>query len=81
MKDKIWFITGCSTGFGRELAKEVLSNGYKAVITARKLADIKNISDEYTDHAYALKLDVTDEKEVNTAVKQAERHFGKLMYW
>ena len=78
MKDKIWFITGCSTGFGRELAKEVLSNGYKAVITARKLADIKDITDEYPDHAYALKLDVTDEKEINTAVKQAEKQFGKI---
>lgn len=28
--DKIWLITGCSTGFGRELAKQVLKKGYKA---------------------------------------------------
>ena len=31
----VWFITGCSTGFGRELAKLVLDRGYRAVITAR----------------------------------------------
>ena len=24
---KTWFITGCSTGFGRELAKAVLARG------------------------------------------------------
>jgi NAD(P)-dependent dehydrogenase (short-subunit alcohol dehydrogenase family) len=30
----VWFITGCSTGFGRELAKLILGRGWKAVITA-----------------------------------------------
>ena len=25
----VWFITGCSTGFGRELAKYVLERGYR----------------------------------------------------
>ena len=40
---KVWFITGCSTGFGRELAKEVLKDGYRAVVTARKPEDIQDI--------------------------------------
>jgi NAD(P)-dependent dehydrogenase (short-subunit alcohol dehydrogenase family) len=31
----VWFITGCSTGFGRELAKLVLERGWRAVVTAR----------------------------------------------
>ncbi len=26
----VWFITGCSTGFGRELAKAVLAKGFDA---------------------------------------------------
>ena len=30
----VWFITGCSTGFGRELAELVLARGWKAVVTA-----------------------------------------------
>jgi NAD(P)-dependent dehydrogenase (short-subunit alcohol dehydrogenase family) len=36
-------ITGCSTGFGRELAKLVLERGWRAVVTARdpsKVADM-----------------------------------------
>src|SRR6266851_6556663 len=40
----VWFITGCSTGFGRELAKLVLNRGYRVVITARdpgKILDLK----------------------------------------
>ena len=31
----VWFITGCSTGFGKELAKVVLGRGWRAVVTAR----------------------------------------------
>jgi NAD(P)-dependent dehydrogenase (short-subunit alcohol dehydrogenase family) len=78
MKDKVWFITGCSTGFGRELAKEVLSGGYKAVVTARKLEDIQDIVDEHPDNAFAIKLDVTKHDEVKAAVEQSEEHFGKI---
>jgi len=35
----VWFITGCSTGFGRELAKHVLERGYPTVVTARNPED------------------------------------------
>jgi NAD(P)-dependent dehydrogenase (short-subunit alcohol dehydrogenase family) len=31
----VWFITGCSTGFGRDLAQLVLDRGWPAVVTAR----------------------------------------------
>ena len=31
----VWFITGCSSGFGHELAKLVLARGLRAVVTAR----------------------------------------------
>jgi NAD(P)-dependent dehydrogenase (short-subunit alcohol dehydrogenase family) len=78
MKNKVWFITGCSTGFGRELAKEVLTGGYKAVITARNLDDITDIIKEYPENALAVKLDVTNPDEIKDAVKHAQKHFGKI---
>ena len=34
----VWFITGCSTGFGHELVKLVLARGFRAVVTARDKA-------------------------------------------
>ncbi|WP_223632421.1 hypothetical protein [Rhodobacter sp. TJ_12] len=33
----VWFITGCSTGFGREIAKLVLAKGRPVVMTARRI--------------------------------------------
>src|SRR6202012_4881488 len=78
MKNKVWFITGCSTGFGRELAKEILADGYQAVITSRNTDDIQDILDEYPDNTLGLKLDVTKDDEIEAAVKQAVDHFGKI---
>src|ERR1019366_10826273 len=40
----VWFITGCSTGFGRELAKHVLERGYRTVVTARKPDEVKDLA-------------------------------------
>ena len=37
----VWFITGCSTGFGHELAKYVLERGYRTVVTARNPHELK----------------------------------------
>jgi len=74
---KIWFITGCSTGFGRELAKMVLDRGYRAVVTARDPAKVEDIAARHRDRALVLELDVTDPVEVDAAVKSAEKRFGR----
>ena len=78
MEKKVWLITGCSTGFGRELAKHVLSLGNKAGVAARKTEDIADIVSAYPDTALALKLDVTKHEEIKDAVKQTLEKFGRI---
>ena len=39
----VWFITGCSTGFGRELSVILLKRGYRVVVTARDKAKVDDI--------------------------------------
>lgn len=75
---KVWFITGCSTGFGRELAKAVLERGYRAVVTARNPAKVEDIVASHQDRALVLELDVTDPVEVDAAVKSAAQHFKRI---
>ncbi|AMR32237.1 short-chain dehydrogenase/reductase [Mucilaginibacter sp. PAMC 26640] len=75
---KVWFITGCSTGFGRELAKEVLSAGYRAAVASRNTDDVKDIVDKYPDTAIAVKLDVTNADEIAGAVTQINQRFGQI---
>ena len=75
---KVWFITGCSTGFGRELAKHVLELGYRAAVTSRNINDVKDIVAQYPDTAVAIKLDVTKPGEVKAAVQQAQSAFKQI---
>lgn len=72
----VWFITGCSTGFGRQIAKHVLELGYRAVVTSRDPDDVKDLA-EHGD-ALVLKLDVTDRAQAEAAVKAAEEHYGGI---
>src|SRR5579864_4581836 len=74
----VWFITGCSTGFGRELAKLVLDRGYRAVVTARDPSKIQDLTAGYQGRALPLKLDVTDKAQVTETVKWAEATFGSI---
>ena len=72
----VWFITGCSTGFGRELAKYVLERGYHTVVTARKPDEVKDLA--ANREALVLKLDVTDQGQIDAAIKAAEKKFGRI---
>ncbi len=76
--EKVWFITGCSTGFGRALASHVLSIGHNVVVTARKITDISDLVVGHEARALALSLDVTKPEQITAAVSQAVERFGRI---
>jgi NAD(P)-dependent dehydrogenase (short-subunit alcohol dehydrogenase family) len=75
---KVWFISGCSTGFGRALSLELLAQGYQVVVTARKVADIADILAIDEANTLGLALDVTVPEQVTAAVQAAIAHFGRI---
>ena len=74
----VWFITGCSTGFGRELAMAVLAAGHQAAVTARDPKRVEDIVAAHRDRAIPLALEVTDPTQVTESVRRAEEHFGRI---
>jgi NAD(P)-dependent dehydrogenase (short-subunit alcohol dehydrogenase family) len=73
----VWFITGCSTGFGRDLARLVLDRGWRAIVTARgrdRVADLVHGN----ANGLALDLDVTDDAQIRDAVSAAHATFGRI---
>lgn len=72
----VWFITGCSTGFGHELAKQAIEHGYRTVVTARDPSKLEGYG--ATDNVLVLKLDVTKPDQVAAAVEVAEARFGNI---
>ncbi|MEZ2353147.1 oxidoreductase [Caballeronia sp. RCC_10] len=74
----VWLITGCSTGFGRELAKAVLERGWRAVVTARDASKVQDIVEGYEDRAIALPLDVQKADQIASVVEQTKQRFGRI---
>ncbi|KAF3479450.1 short-chain oxidoreductase [Arthroderma uncinatum] len=56
MAPRVWFITGCSSGFGWELTLEALRRGDKVIATARKPEKIEKLKEAGAD---IFGLDVT----------------------
>ncbi|TDQ08325.1 SDR family NAD(P)-dependent oxidoreductase [Pedobacter metabolipauper] len=77
-KQKVWFITGASRGFGRIWTEAVLERGDKVAATARQLSSIADLQEKYGDNILPLELDVTNHEQVNAVVTQAYEHFGRL---
>ncbi|MFN0125571.1 MAG: oxidoreductase [Verrucomicrobiales bacterium] len=68
---KTWFITGCSSGFGRALAEAALAAGHRVIATAR---DLRRIADlERLETCRLLPLDLTDAATIRHAVAEAGR--------
>ncbi len=78
MSEKVWFVTGASRGFGRIWAEDALKRGDKVVATARSLAGIAPLADEFGDAVLPLSLDVTNRDQVADVVAKAHAHFGRL---
>lgn len=74
----VWLITGCSTGFGRELANAVLERGWRAVVTARDPSKVQDIVEGREDRAIVLPLDVQNREQIKNAVEQTMQRFGRI---
>lgn len=78
LQQRVWFITGASAGFGRVLAEYLLGLGAIVVATARKVEQLKGLETAYPATALILPLDVTKQSQVDAAVADAVKRFGRI---
>jgi NAD(P)-dependent dehydrogenase (short-subunit alcohol dehydrogenase family) len=69
---KTWLITGCSSGFGREIVGAALARGDNVVATARRPEAIGDTG------AVTLPLDVTRQDQIDAAVGATLERFGRI---
>jgi len=77
-KQKVWFITGASRGFGFEIAKAVLQDGDKVVATVRSKPEQLATALANDPHLLVELLDVTNEAQTRKAVAAAIEKFGRI---
>lgn len=73
----VWFITGCSSGFGKQFVHSILARGDLVIATARKLSSLAIFAD--LPGVSTLELDITAPQTIiNEVVKTAEAIHGRI---
>jgi NAD(P)-dependent dehydrogenase (short-subunit alcohol dehydrogenase family) len=75
MSQRTWFITGVSSGFGRELTEQLLERGDRVVGTVRDTGKVADLLERYPETFRAEVLDVTDTAAIREVI---ERSFARL---
>jgi len=77
-EDRVWFITGAGSGIGLEISKSALAAGYEVVATGRNTEKVSKSIGAAPDNLLVVKMDVTNQKEIESAVKSAVNRFGTI---
>src|SRR6478735_796438 len=77
-QNKVWLITGTSSGFGRSLGLELIARGERVVATARDPRVLDDLVRLAPERVLALRLDVTKPEDVRSAVTAAIAKFGAV---
>jgi NAD(P)-dependent dehydrogenase (short-subunit alcohol dehydrogenase family) len=77
-KKKVWLVTGASSGIGLAIAKSVLAADNKVVATGRNTERVSKSIGAASDNLLVAKMDVTNSKEIEAAVKSSLDKFGTI---
>lgn len=75
---RVWLITGCSTGFGRELVKVVSDNGDFAIGTVRKQEQVEALEEINPELVKGVVLDVQEQSSIDAASTLIHDEYGRL---
>lgn len=75
---RTWFITGCSSGFGRAIAEAALLAGDQVIATARHKQDLELLEHLGAGRCQGFVLDITDAAQVQAMLAEAASVTGRL---
>ncbi|HEY2285742.1 MAG TPA: oxidoreductase [Streptosporangiaceae bacterium] len=76
--NRVWLITGASSGFGRAIAEAAVAAGDVAVAAARRVAALDDLVAAHPGQVEALSLDVTDLAAIEAAVPDVIARHGRI---
>jgi NAD(P)-dependent dehydrogenase (short-subunit alcohol dehydrogenase family) len=76
--NKVWLVTGASSGFGRAIAQAAVAAGDVVVGAARRPEALGDLVAAHPDQVEALRLDVTDTAAAEAAVRDVVARHGRI---
>ncbi|WP_217999959.1 SDR family NAD(P)-dependent oxidoreductase [Nocardia veterana] len=79
--DKVWLVTGASSGFGLALTRAIAAAGGRVAATARdpeRASALREVAAEHPGRILITPLDVTDAEQARRAVAHAQQTFGRI---
>ena len=77
-RNRVWFITGTSQGFGRELVRAALQRGDSVMATSRNPPAVTTAFPSAGDRLQTASMNLRDMAEISTVVECAIEKFGRI---
>ena len=79
MENKVFLITGASTGIGEATARRAIEAGFNVVLAARSTEKLERLRDQLGhERALAVTCDVADWQSQQAMVEKDKAHFGRI---
>jgi NAD(P)-dependent dehydrogenase (short-subunit alcohol dehydrogenase family) len=75
---RVWFITGTSQGFGRELVRAALQRGDSVIATSRNPQAVAAAFSSAADRLLAVSLDLRNTAQISSVVERVIARFGRI---
>ena len=78
LRDRVFLVTGASSGLGRATAEQLVSEGARVVVSARHQDSLLEVADALGDACVAVAADNADERTPDRLVEAATTRWGRL---
>jgi short-subunit dehydrogenase len=75
--DGIAWVTGASSGIGREVAAQLARSGWTVAVSARRREELESLAAEHPGRIIVAPLDITDAAAVAGGLREAEAQAGR----
>ncbi|XP_058413439.1 retinol dehydrogenase 16-like [Diceros bicornis minor] len=81
LRDKYVFITGCDSGFGNQLARQLDQRGLRVLAACLTEKGARQLRDQMSDRLETVILDVTKTESIAAATQWVKEHTGDRGLW
>lgn len=77
-QQKVWLVTGVSSGLGKQLAHQIHQSDDIIIGTVRNETDKKTFKQAFPDRSHAFIIDLEDTARIDTIVNEIQEKYGRI---